>query len=64
VRCRVRAGAVVIELDEAALAALDATRRDVLSEQIVGHFGRTGVRAPVRFEVYRTGSAFLHFKPG
>lgn len=64
VRCRVRAGAVVIELDGAALAALDAPRRTALSERIVERFAATGVRAPVRFEVYRTGSAFLHFKPG
>ncbi|HEY7758738.1 MAG TPA: hypothetical protein VIA64_04905 [Burkholderiales bacterium] len=64
VRCRVRAGAVVIELDAAALAVLDEMRRAALSEQIVERFRPAGVRTPVRFESYRTGSAFLHFKPG
>jgi uncharacterized protein len=62
VRCRVRAGAVVIELDAAALAVLDEMRRAALSEQIVERFRPAGVRTPVRFESYRTGSAFLHIK--
>jgi len=63
VRCRVRASGVAIELDEGTLAALDDARRRVLSEQIGVRFASTGLTGPVRFEVYRTGSAFLHFKP-
>ena len=64
VRCRVRASGVVIELDQAALAAMDGACRTALSEQIVERFHGTGLHAPVRFEPYRTGSAFLHFKSG
>jgi uncharacterized protein len=64
VRCRVRASGVVIELDEATLAALDGAHRAALSERIGERFRSTGVQAQVRFESYRTGSAFLHFKPG
>jgi uncharacterized protein len=63
VRCRVRASGVAVELDEAALAALDEQRRSVLRDQVGACFASTGLHGPVRFEAYRTGSAFLHFKP-
>jgi uncharacterized protein len=64
VRCRVRASGVVIELDEATLASLDDALRARLNERIAERFQSTGVQARVRFEPYRTGSAFLHFKSG
>ncbi|HMN79546.1 MAG TPA: hypothetical protein PKA20_06405 [Burkholderiaceae bacterium] len=59
VRCRVRASSVVIELDRAALDALDAEARQALAQEIRvtafdGAIGRTPVFAP-----YRNGSAFL-----
>jgi len=65
VRCRVRAGGVVIELDEACLAALPDERRAALTQRVQTLFGRRGFVYPVSFERYRVGSAFLHFKrPG
>ena len=63
VRCRVRASGVAIELDQATLARLDDQRCAALSDRIRAHFASTGLNGPVRFELYRTGSAFLHFKP-
>ena len=59
VRCRVRAGAVVIELDQDSLDALDAERRDGLAREITVMAQRAGLSAPVAFAPYRTGSAFL-----
>jgi uncharacterized protein len=65
VRCRVRAGGVVIELDEACLAALPDERRAALTQRVQTLFGRRDFVYPVSFERYRVGSAFLHFKrPG
>jgi len=59
VRCRLRREAVVIELDAAALDALD----DAEAERIAAHaraaFGAAGVDRHVRFAAYRMGSAFL-----
>ncbi|WP_375465766.1 adenine nucleotide alpha hydrolase [uncultured Methylobacterium sp.] len=59
VRCRVRAAGIVVELDPASLDALDGAARTDLE-------GWIAMRAPeglgdgvVRFEPYRTGSAFL-----
>jgi uncharacterized protein len=62
-RCRVRASGPVVELDEASLAALDAARRVELGERIAALFSVAAVSGSVGFEPYRTGSAFLHFKP-
>ena len=59
VRCRVRRGAVVVELDDGALAALEAPRRAVLAGEVGGRMGRAGVTRAVRFAPYRMGSAFL-----
>ncbi len=59
VRCRVRAGAVVVELDEATLGALDTERRDGLAAEIAVLAREAGLSAPVAFAPYRTGSAFL-----
>jgi len=63
VRCRVRATAVVVELDPDTLDGLDVSRRLVLADVVRGIFSSTHADIPVRFEPYRTGSAFLHFKP-
>ena len=59
VRCRVRHGAVVIELDDGALAALQAPHRAALAGEVGGRMSATGVSHTVRFEPYRMGSAFL-----
>ena len=61
VRCRVRARGVVIELDPAALDALDSAGplRDALQSLATA----AGLPAPVAFAPYRTGSAFLQAAP-
>ena len=59
VRCRVRRGAVVVELDDAALEALEAPRRAALAGEVGGYMRAAGVPRTVRFEPYRMGSAFL-----
>ena len=58
VRCRVRAAAVVIELDGAALARLSPQDRNELSSLIQAQPGGPA-HLPVLFESYRNGSAFL-----
>jgi uncharacterized protein len=58
VRCRVRASAVVIELDAGALARLDADSARSLRELLAGVAHRPASR-PIRFAPYRNGSAFL-----
>ena len=63
VRCRVRNAGIALELDEAALARLDQGQRDALATQVQAIFAQTHPGATMRFEAYRTGSAFLHFKP-
>jgi uncharacterized protein len=62
VRCRVRAGGVVIELDEASLASLTDEWRASLTNQLRALFERAGFAFDVTFAPYRVGSAFLHFK--
>jgi pyridinium-3,5-biscarboxylic acid mononucleotide sulfurtransferase len=59
VRCRVRAGGVVVELDAAALHQLDAVRRADLGAWIATRFTGEAARKGVGFAPYRTGSAFL-----
>jgi pyridinium-3,5-biscarboxylic acid mononucleotide sulfurtransferase len=54
VRCRVRAGGVVIEIDEEALEALDGARRTLIAAQVAKAYGREPTFAP-----YRMGSAFV-----
>jgi uncharacterized protein len=60
VRCRVRATGVVIELDEARLAALDDASREQLGAEVGALFRDAGFDYPVSFAPYRIGSAFLH----
>ena len=59
VRCRVRRDAVVIELDDATLSALDASARAILAGELDQRMAAAGVSRTVRFEPYRMGSAFL-----
>ena len=59
VRCRVRRDAVVVELDDGALADLEAPRRAVLAGEVVKLMTAAGVSRMLRFEPYRMGSAFL-----
>lgn len=59
VRCRVRADGVVIELDEVTLAALDEKFRNKLISKIDDVFTLFASEKSIRFEAYRTGSAFL-----
>lgn len=59
VRCRVRAAGVVLELDAATLAGLDAHRRAELADEVGGIFAGAGYARTVSFAPYRNGSAFL-----
>ena len=59
VRCRVRRDAVVVELDDAALAGLDDSRRAALAGEVEARMTAAGVPRALRFEPYRMGSAFL-----
>ena len=60
VRCRVRAAGIVVELDPASLAALDAAAKDGLSREIAATTPHRLAAASLAFAPYRTGSAFLH----
>lgn len=59
IRCRVRAGAVVIEIGETPQDELD-TLQMTFSSAIGAIVARHRVDLPVKFERYRRGSAFLH----
>ena len=59
VRCRVRANGVVIELDEVTLSALEQKTRRKLISEIENVFAHGDSVKSIRFEPYRTGSAFL-----
>lgn len=59
VRCRVRAGGAVIELDRDALASLEDSRRASLATRIETLFRTRGFELAVSFALYRVGSAFL-----
>ncbi len=63
VRCRVRAQAIVVELDGATLERLDGAKTQALAATVREIFAATHGDTLVRFEAYRIGSAFLHFKP-
>jgi uncharacterized protein len=58
VRCRVRAAAIVIELDGNTLGSLHEEERQRIERLIDAIPGRPD-RAAVAFELYRNGSAFL-----
>lgn len=59
VRCRVRRGGIVVELDTNSLEALDATRRDMLAAAVARLFPTMLAGTAVAFAPYRNGSAFL-----
>jgi pyridinium-3,5-biscarboxylic acid mononucleotide sulfurtransferase len=59
VRCRLRAHAIVIELDRSALNELAPRTTAKIGISIAGLFDRIGIRLPVAFAAYRAGSAFL-----
>ncbi len=59
VRCRIREQGVVIELDEASLAALSSERRRELRESVVELFRGQPIHRSIAFAPDRTGSAFL-----
>lgn len=64
VRCRVRAGGLVIELDEAALGALSDEDRAALARSVRALFAHENGRRPSDFAIpvfapYRRGSAFV-----
>ena len=59
VRCRVRAHAIVVELDSASLHNLLPVIRDDLSQKIIAMFDAISMAKPVSFAPYRVGSAFL-----
>jgi uncharacterized protein len=59
VRCRVRAGGIVVELDERSLAAMDDAFEVEFRRHIGGLFAGVLDAAPLRFVAYRNGSAFL-----
>lgn len=60
VRCRVRAHAVVIELDQATFSTIDPETRDQLATETRAQFAIHRPNVPVRFEPYAMGSAFVH----
>jgi uncharacterized protein len=59
VRCRLRAQAIVIELDRTALNELAPKTTAEICTNIGGLFDQIGIRLPVSFAAYRAGSAFL-----
>jgi pyridinium-3,5-biscarboxylic acid mononucleotide sulfurtransferase len=62
VRCRVRAGALVVELDEATLYALTSAAASRV-HCIVNRQPNRPVELPVLLQPYRNGSAFLRTRP-
>jgi pyridinium-3,5-biscarboxylic acid mononucleotide sulfurtransferase len=59
VRCRLRARAIVIELDCHALNELTPETSAKIGTGISDLFERIGIRLPLSFAAYRAGSAFL-----
>lgn len=59
IRCRIRSDAVVIELDNCSMAALDGDTAHGLKGRIGILMSEAGVSHPVSFQSYRMGSAFL-----
>ncbi len=59
VRCRLRRGSIVIELDAGSLGRLGSDQKRGLAGKIAATFRAAAVEHPVHFELYRRGSAFL-----
>jgi uncharacterized protein len=60
VRCRVRPGRVVVEIDEATLHALDPFEQQRIIGEVAQRWRRSGRPRPVELAPYRRGSAFVH----
>jgi pyridinium-3,5-biscarboxylic acid mononucleotide sulfurtransferase len=60
VRCRVRAGRVVVEIDAATLHTLGPFDRQRIIGDVVQRWRRRGCWRPVELAPYRRGSAFVH----
>ena len=59
VRCRIRSGEIVLELDSHSLEMLSDSRQMALMSEISQRFSSMGLNKPVRFSEYQRGSAFL-----
>lgn len=59
-RCRVRAGRVVVEIDEATLQRLDPTQQQRIIGDVAQRWRQRGRPRTVELAPYRRGSAFLH----
>ena len=59
VRCRVRAGGIVVELDPVTLAAVAGAREAAVRRRVDDVFAGLLPVSDLRFEPYRNGSAFL-----
>jgi uncharacterized protein len=59
VRCRVRPGEIAVQLDAAVLSGLSPAHIATLTSRIRDQALPLGLPAPVRFEPYRMGSAFV-----
>jgi hypothetical protein len=55
----VRATGIVVELDQASLAA-SSSLHDSIARDVQDLFKSRGFTLPVNFSAYRVGSAFLH----
>jgi pyridinium-3,5-biscarboxylic acid mononucleotide sulfurtransferase len=60
VRCRVRAGRVVVEIDEATLHGLSPFDQQRIIGDVAQRWRRRGNPRPVELAPYRRGSAFVH----
>ena len=60
VRCRVRAGGMVIELDAHSLQQLDSASEVQIRALASAYMDSAGRHYDLSFETYRNGSAFLH----
>jgi pyridinium-3,5-biscarboxylic acid mononucleotide sulfurtransferase len=63
VRCRVRPGRLVVEIDEATLHALDPFEQQRIIGDVAQRWRRSGRPRPVELAPYRRGSAFVHSLP-
>jgi uncharacterized protein len=59
VRCRVRGSGIVVEIDDASLASLDALTRERVLTGVAAVMRETHANTPVSLAPYRVGSAFL-----
>ena len=59
VRCRVRAGGVMVELDARALGDLGQTEQSEIENRLAAMFAFAGQAGPIGFAAYRRGSAFV-----